>query len=104
MKTLTTDMDQIIEALQNSNLLQLSPDKRKVKRVTPTTEHEPTSDTNRTVYIVIIKQSNFPNFKENFSLNSSHEEIEAMFNQIGKVTYVSLPRYPDKSLKGKNST
>lgn len=52
MKSLTNDMNSIIEALERSSLLQLSPDKRKVKRSTPINEFDSHGDANRSVYIV----------------------------------------------------
>ncbi len=49
-------MNSIIEALERSSLLQLSPDKRKVKRATPvSSESDSHGDATRSVYIVNTK-------------------------------------------------
>jgi hypothetical protein len=66
MKTLTTDLNEIIDALQNSNLLELSPDKRKVKRNKPM-EALDRGANNRTVYIVPSHFPNSPSFNRKTS-------------------------------------
>ncbi|PRP86062.1 la-related protein 7 [Planoprotostelium fungivorum] len=89
LHSLTSDERIVIESLKNSTSVCVSPDEKRVKRIVPfVSTADPSAYDHRTVYA------------ENLPENYSHDSIKEMFSNIGPVSYVSLPKYPDKSLKG----
>ncbi|XP_017769733.1 PREDICTED: la-related protein 7 [Nicrophorus vespilloides] len=81
---LTTTVEKIATALKNSELLQLSEDKTKVKRVTAIVKKVDVDDC--TLYV------------ENVQSDVTHDWLVNLFSDFGKVSYVSIPKYSHNKL------
>lgn len=87
IRALTTDINQIVKALQTSEILSVSEDGLKVCRITPISQKENIEEC--TVYV------------QRLPLNADHEWLSNVFSQYGTVSYVSIPRYKsNKKIKG----
>ncbi|XP_065886873.1 la-related protein 7-like [Dysidea avara] len=86
MKSLTQDRTLIVKAMKNSSLLEVSADEQLVRRTTPLSELSNVDE--RTLYV------------ENLPLDFTHETLKATFKKYGTVTYVSIPRFKNKLVKG----
>eukprot|EP00731_Ephydatia_muelleri_P019336 Em0012g161a len=87
MKSITTDLGLVVQAVEHSSVLQLSEDKKWVKRVSPL----PTSSDvdMRTIYI------------ENLPKQASHDFVRNLLKRFGTISYISLPRHKTSSfIKG----
>eukprot|EP00731_Ephydatia_muelleri_P035264 Em0110g6a len=87
MKSITTDLGLVVQAVEHSSVLQLSEDKKWVKRVSPL----PTSSDvdMRTIYI------------ENLPKQASHDFVRNQLKRFGTISYISLPRHKTSSfIKG----
>lgn len=87
MKTITTDLALVVQAVEHSTVLQLSEDRKWVKRASPL----PTSsDVDvRTIYI------------ENLPKQASHDFVRNLLKRFGTISYISLPRHKTSSfIKG----
>ncbi len=89
LKQLTTDADKVVEALKESNILSMSNDLKKVKRLEPLPELDTSAD--RTLYV-----KGYPLDDEDVSIDT----ISNQFSEFGKVLYVRLRRDNDKKFKG----
>eukprot|EP00124_Ichthyophonus_hoferi_P001937 Ihof_evm10s116 gene=Ihof_evmTU10s116 len=86
IQLLTTDSDLLAKSLRTSSLLELSSDGTKVRRKTA---FEPPQDVDeRTIYV------------ENLPPSCDHDLLRDLYSKYGTVTYVSLPRFPNKVIKG----
>lgn len=86
MKKLVTKSEDLVKALEKSQLLELNEDKTSVRRITeiPTTRDAD----DRTIYVEAIPT------------DATHDWIIKTFSRFGSVAYVSLPRYKNsKQLK-----
>ncbi|KRT80269.1 RNA binding protein [Oryctes borbonicus] len=79
IRKLTTNIEDIVKAINNSQLLTLSEDKNKVRRNTPINMKE--NADNCTLYVEGIK------------VDATHESLTSVFSEFGNVTYVSIPKY-----------
>ncbi len=90
-----------LQAIQGSSLLQLSSDGTKVKRITPlTTSHTKTEM--MSIYVVSFfanKLFLLMSPKENLPPNSNHDSLRDLFQTVGEVSYVSIPKWEDRSIK-----
>lgn len=84
IRKLTANLDDIIKALQTSELLEISEDKTKIKRKKPLNVKENIEEC--TIYVEHIKS------------DTSHEWVSSVFSEFGKVQYVSLPKYKHNKL------
>lgn len=81
IKAFTQTESELGAAITNSNLLELSEDKTKVRRKEPFVPLNPQDVEARTIYI------------EKLPSTASHEWVKKVFSKFGQVNYVSLPRY-----------
>lgn len=79
IRKLTQSVDDIKKALSSSDLLELDEDKLKVRRKTPVKLKDNVDDC--TIYVEHIKS------------DATHEWLNSIFSEFGKVAYVSLPKY-----------
>ncbi|GJQ83913.1 hypothetical protein Trydic_g19851 [Trypoxylus dichotomus] len=79
IQKLTTNADDIVKAINNSQILTLSEDRTKVRRKTPININANTD--NCTLYVEGIK------------VDATHESLASIFSEFGNVTYVSIPKY-----------
>ncbi|KAI4469391.1 lupus la protein-related [Holotrichia oblita] len=79
IRKLTTNPEDVIKAINNSQLLELTEDKTKVKRKTPIKMNENVD--NCTLYVERIK------------VDATHEWLASIFSEFGTVNYVSIPKY-----------
>ncbi|XP_057304481.1 la-related protein 7-like [Hydractinia symbiolongicarpus] len=87
IKQLTMDMTVLAKAVENSDQLQLSDDRTKLKRIKPLPRHENTDL--QTVYV------------EQLPAYVDHDWLKQVFSTCGTVDYISLPRYPQTNkIKG----
>ncbi|XP_046740182.1 la-related protein 7 [Diprion similis] len=87
IRALTTDINQIVKALQKSEMLSVSEDGSKVCRITPISRKDNVDECS--IYV------------QRLPLNADHEWLSNVFSQYGKVAYVSIPRYKsNKRIKG----
>eukprot|EP00818_Percolomonas_sp_WS_P001623 CAMPEP_0117443762 /NCGR_PEP_ID=MMETSP0759-20121206/4872_1 /TAXON_ID=63605 /ORGANISM="Percolomonas cosmopolitus, Strain WS" /LENGTH=298 /DNA_ID=CAMNT_0005235767 /DNA_START=205 /DNA_END=1101 /DNA_ORIENTATION=+ len=93
MKKITTDMDLVANALSDSEMLQLSEDKKSVRRVVPLPENDDSKD--RTIYVKRINKS------------ASLDDIIAFFEKHAQVNAVRMRHFvardsdkKEKSFKG----
>eukprot|EP00123_Amoebidium_parasiticum_P012433 comp21351_c0_seq1/m.29292 comp21351_c0_seq1/g.29292 ORF comp21351_c0_seq1/g.29292 comp21351_c0_seq1/m.29292 type:complete len:445 (-) comp21351_c0_seq1:509-1843(-) len=86
MKVLTTDTDRILRALKNSTLVEVSKEKKAIRRRVPFVQ--PANVDDRTIYA------------ENLPPGCDHDMLQKIFAQYGDVTYVSLPRFENRVIKG----
>ncbi|XP_046436699.1 la-related protein 7 [Neodiprion fabricii] len=87
IRALTTDINQIVKALQKSEMLSVSEDGSKVCRITPIRRKDNVDECS--IYV------------QRLPLNADHEWLSNVFSQYGKVAYVSIPRYKsNKRIKG----
>jgi La-related protein 7 len=81
MKALTTDESMVLQAIEKSSLLQVSPDHKCVCRSTPLPSLSEADINSRTIYV-----ENLPNV-------INHDKLRNVFKSFGIVTYISLPRH-----------
>lgn len=87
IRSLTTDVNQIVRALQKSEMLSVSEDGSRVCRITPISQKENIEECS--IYV------------QRLPLNADHEWLSSVFSQYGPVSYVSIPRYKsNKRIKG----
>lgn len=79
IRKLTTNTEDIVKAINNSQLLELSEDKTKVRRKTCIKLKENVD--NCTLYVERIK------------VDATHEWLASIFSEFGTVTYVAIPKY-----------
>ncbi|XP_065094031.1 la-related protein 7 [Ochlerotatus camptorhynchus] len=79
IKQLTDNIEDIATALKNSELLQLSDDRSKVRRTTEPTERPNCEQC--TIYV------------ESLPPKADHDWVRNVFSAYGKVAYVSLPKF-----------
>jgi len=87
VKTISNDINSITEALASSSFLELDENKTKVKRKNAFIEISQEGIDARTVYV------------ENLPPNTDHVSLSALFNQVGPVEYISLPK-KDNTIRG----
>ena len=127
LKAMTTDLNVLLNCVRHSSLIELSKDEKNIRRkvafvedanVDAKTIYVVRSTNNRCFNINFVFQQSFfllfvstfasneKNFfqkkqiKENVPPNSTHDTLSQLFNSVGKVSYVSLPRWEDRKLKG----
>ncbi|XP_019854798.1 PREDICTED: la protein homolog isoform X2 [Amphimedon queenslandica] len=89
MKSLTSDQSLVIEAMEKSPLLKLTPDREYVYRVEPLPLLEEKEVNSRTIYV------------ENLPPKADHKRLNSLFSSFGVVTYISLPRHKvSNAIKG----
>lgn len=81
MKSLSSDRNLIIQAINKSQLLELSSDEKWVRRSIPLPSLPEKEIDSRTIYV------------ENLPAGIQHEKLKRLFKPFGTVTYVSLPRH-----------
>ncbi|XP_053673487.1 la-related protein 7 [Anopheles nili] len=79
IKALTTNADDIANSIKNSNLIELSEDRTKVRRKTELTVKENCEEC--TIYV------------ESLPPKANHDWVRNVFSGYGKVAYVSLPKF-----------
>ncbi|XP_058824613.1 la-related protein 7 [Topomyia yanbarensis] len=79
IKKLTDSVEDIVIALKNSELLQLSEDRSKVRRITEHTERPNCEEC--TIYVECLPPK------------ADHDWVRNVFSAYGKVAYVSLPKF-----------
>ncbi|XP_011499441.1 PREDICTED: la-related protein 7 [Ceratosolen solmsi marchali] len=79
IRSLTTDVNRIINALKKSTILKVSEDGTKVFRVTPIAEKQNIDEC--TVYI------------QRLPSDADHEWLTTLFSEYGPVAYVSIPKF-----------
>lgn len=89
LKQLTTDVDQVSEAVKDSDSVVLSTDGKKLKRAEPLPDVDTSAD--RTLYV-----KGYPVDDADVTV----ESVTAQFSPYGKVCYVRLRRGNDKKFKG----
>ncbi|KAM3964319.1 la-related protein 7-like [Aphomia sociella] len=86
IRSMTQDVNDIVKAMKNSTLLELSDDKTKVKRQTPVLPYDADQ---RTVYV------------ESIPVTASRDWLERIFSDYGHVAYISLPKFKNSQrIKG----
>ncbi|XP_013187799.2 la-related protein 7 [Amyelois transitella] len=86
IRSMTQDINDIVKAMKNSTILELSEDKTKVKRQTPILPYDADQ---RTVYV------------ESIPVTASREWLERVFSDYGRVAYISLPKFKNSQrIKG----
>lgn len=92
LKALTTDAAQVVEAVKSSELVELSEDNNKIRRLKPMpelTEEEKKLFNLRTIHL------------KGFPKEATFEEIKQFCDAFGKVDFVQMRRFPkDKKFKG----
>jgi len=88
MKALRVSLEAITKAIRSSSKLVVSPDGTLVKRKIPLPPKNQEKLDQCTVYV------------ENLPADTNHESFAQLFGKCGTVTYVSLPRFTSKKLKG----
>ncbi|XP_014666201.1 PREDICTED: la-related protein 7-like [Priapulus caudatus] len=83
IRSMTVDLTVLAESLQSSDILQVSDDKTKVKRVTEVAQLENVDDC--TVYV------------ERLPKHANHDWVKQIFKRCGNVTYVSMPKFKKSS-------
>ncbi|XP_044013543.1 la-related protein 7-like [Aphidius gifuensis] len=87
IRNLTDETSRIAKALSNSTILELSDDKKRVKRSTPICQKQNIEDC--MIYV------------EGLSIDTDHDWLSSVFSRYGPVDYVSIPRYNNtKKIKG----
>lgn len=87
IRNLTDETSRIAKALSNSTILELSDDKKRVKRTTPICQKNNIEDC--MIYV------------EGLSIDTDHDWLSSVFSRYGPVDYVSIPRYNNtKKIKG----
>ncbi|XP_063822985.1 la-related protein 7-like [Ostrinia nubilalis] len=86
IRSMSTDITDIVKAMKNSTFLEMSEDKQKVKRKTPILPYD--ADI-RTVYV------------ESIPGTASLDWLEKVFSDFGRVAYISLPKFKNtQRIKG----
>ncbi|CAK1549432.1 unnamed protein product [Leptosia nina] len=78
IRSMTQHVTDIVKAMKNSTVLELSEDKLKIKRKAPMVPYD--ADL-RTVYV------------ESIPVTASREWLERVFSDYGQVAYISLPKF-----------
>lgn len=84
IRKLTGNIEDIIKSLSKSEILELSDDKKKVKRRTPIQIKENVDEC--TIYV------------ENIKSDATHEWLSSVFSEFGNIAYVSIPKYKNNNL------
>ncbi|XP_046393000.1 la-related protein 7 isoform X2 [Ischnura elegans] len=79
IRALTNSVDELANALSNSELLSLSEDRTKVARLTPVRRN--VSEDECSIYV------------EGLPPDAKHDWLQEVFSLYGKVVYVSIPKY-----------
>ncbi|XP_052754754.1 la-related protein 7 [Galleria mellonella] len=86
IRSMTQDVNDIVKAMKNSTLLELSDDKTKIMRQTPVLPYDADQ---RTVYV------------ESIPVTASREWLQRVFSDYGHVAYISLPKFKNSQrIKG----
>jgi len=87
IKNLTTNAEDIIRAIESSNVLAVSDCKTKIFRIKPIEEKQPEDIERCTVYV------------EQLPPKADHDWVKLMFEKYGSVAYVSLPKFKSGTIK-----
>ncbi|XP_027849518.1 la-related protein 7 [Aphis gossypii] len=87
IKSLTQNPEDIIKALENSNVLSVSDCKTKIYRIKPIEDKTPEDIERCTIYV------------EQLPPKADHDWIKSMFEKYGSVAYISLPKFKSGIIK-----
>ncbi|XP_060841502.1 la-related protein 7 [Rhopalosiphum padi] len=87
IKSLTQNPEDIIKALESSNVLSVSDCKTKIYRIKPIEDKKPEDIERCTVYV------------EQLPPKADHDWIKSMFEKYGSVAYISLPKFKSGIIK-----
>ncbi|VVC43542.1 La protein, RNA-binding domain,La-type HTH domain,LARP7, RNA recognition motif 1,Lupus La [Cinara cedri] len=87
IKNLTTNPEDIVKAIESSNILGVSDCKTKVYRIQPIEDKQPEDIERCTVYV------------EQLPLKADHDWVKSMFEKYGNVAYISLPKFKSGTIK-----
>jgi len=87
IKNLTTNPEDIIKALETSNVLSVSDCKTKIHRIKPIEDKSPEEIERCTVYV------------EQLPPKADHDWVKSIFEKYGNVAYISLPKFKSGTIK-----
>lgn len=114
IKSLTTNPDDVVKAIESSNVLAVSDCKTKIYRIKPMEEKEPEDIERCTIYVVSYIHEYISCFyiscnlcytylnafqQEQLPLKADHDWVKSTFDKYGNVAYVSLPKFKSGTIK-----
>lgn len=81
IRSLGANLKDIRKSIKKSEILKLNEDETMVKRKTPFVELTQKDIDKKTIYV------------ENIQSNITYEDLKSLFEQYGKISYISMPKF-----------